>query len=135
MVSLHGLEDNVRFVKGASEDGLTRHELVKLWSISSVTIDDVGSAWFGSAAIEALALESPVITNTDETFMSSHYGENPFLQASSPEEVVVQLRRLWAKTEASNVLGKAGRSWVERFHGGENVYAHNIKIFERCVKG
>jgi hypothetical protein len=131
LVRLRGLESNVRFVKGASGDGLTRHELVKLWSISSVTVDDVGSAWFGSAAIEALAVESPVITHADEEFMFSHYGENPFLQASSKEEVCSQLQFVYYANLAAASLGKDGRSWVERHHAGGNVLEHNFKILEK----
>lgn len=134
LVRLRGLESNVRFVKGALGDGLTRHELVKLWSISSVTVDDVGSAWFGSAAIEALALESPVITHADQGFMSSHYGENPFLQASSTEEVCSQLQLVYDGNVAVASIGKDGRSWVERHHAGGNVLEHNFKILEKSAR-
>lgn len=134
LVRLRGLGKNVRFVKGVAEDGLTRHELIKLWSITSVTVDDVGSAWFGSAAIEALAMESPVITRSDEAFMSSHYGENPFLQASSPEEVCSQLIFVYNSHSKSASLGKDGRSWVERFHAGRNVLEHNFEILETSTR-
>lgn len=133
LVRLRGLEKNVRFVKGAAKDGLTRQELIKLWSITSVTVDDVGSAWFGSAALESLAMRIPVITRTDQAFMSSHYGENPFLEASSPEEVCAQLTFVYSSDTTSASIGKDGRSWVERFHAGSNVLEHNFEILKKSA--
>lgn len=130
LVRARGLEARVRFVSGLAEDGLTRHELVKLWSIAAVTVDDVGSPWFGSAALEALALNNPVITKVDEGFMSSHYGENPFLHANSAEEVCSHLQRLYHNEAAASRLGFIGRSWVERFHAGSSARDHNLRILK-----
>ena len=133
MVRLRGLEANVRFVKGLAEDGLTRHELIRLWSIAAVTVEDVGSAWFGSAAIEALAMENPVINCSDQAFMASHYGENPFLEACSAEEVCSQLQLVYARPPELESLRKNGRSWVERHHAGSGVRNHNLGILESAV--
>lgn len=80
----------------------------------------------GLNAIEGLASGLPVISNLeDEAYLLpfrrwSYFSECPIASAA-PENVAEVLRKLVTRPELRRELGKAGRVYAEKYHGGESA--------------
>jgi glycosyltransferase involved in cell wall biosynthesis len=112
-----GLASNVTWVTAPSQDGFTRHQMIDLYSSVDVVVDDFGRGWYGSVAVEALALGKPVVTYVDPFAMDLEYKSNPFLNSRTPSAVVEHLTNLLRDESYVRVVSGNGREWIERFHG------------------
>lgn len=111
-----GIQSNVRFVSGSDQEALSRAELLELYSAADVCLDDFGAGWFGSAALECLACETPLITWVSPEFLYRQYLWHPLLLARSREEISLQIARIYATLPEERAdLGRTGRDWVRRY--------------------
>lgn len=124
-----GIEENVVWVAGAEEQGLTRQEMIPLYSSASATMDDFGAGWFGSVFVEAMACESPVVTFVSEARMASA-GNPPILTAQTADEVANQLLKLHRDRELVGTLGRESREWVGSHHGEQAIRGAYLNLFE-----
>lgn len=126
-----GMEENTVWLRGTDEQGLTRSEMVPLYSTAAATLDDFGVGWYGSVVVEAAACESPVVTYvTDEVLAST--GNPPFLIAKTPEEVALHLKILHKDPEAARQIGRASREWVRDFHSDRAVGLAYQRVLNRA---
>jgi hypothetical protein len=118
-----GIEEHVIWLKGPSQEGFARHELIELYSLSHVVADDFGAGWFGSVALEACATECAVLTYVDEQAMRAMYPWHPFVNARTPEEIAEQLDLLAREPALRLQAGRRGRSWAIEFHASQQPHA------------
>jgi glycosyltransferase involved in cell wall biosynthesis len=110
-----GIDANVRYIKGDSETGLARHELIQLYSLSDVVLDDFGAGWYGSLVVEALSCSCPVITYVPDSVMDI-FPWHPIQNAQTQEEIAASLRFLYDHPSEKERLRAQSRCWVEEFH-------------------
>jgi glycosyltransferase involved in cell wall biosynthesis len=119
ITELH-LSDRVIWVRGQEHQGLSRMEMIPLYSSAAATFDDFGVGWFGSVVVEAMACQSPVITFVADEVMTKN--ENPpLLLARTPEEICSRLTQLFASPLQRQQIGMESREWVRRRHSGDAV--------------
>lgn len=127
-----GLDNNVLFVRGQSSAALSRSELIELYSLASVCLDDFGAGWFGSVVVEALSCECPVVTWVSPDFMEAHYDWHPILLAQFASDIgerLVELFRLDAKSRAK--LKSDSRKWIELNFTERNTVTRYAQIIDR----
>jgi len=115
-----GLTENVVWIKGEDPSGLTRREMIPLYSSAHATLDDFGVGWYGSVALEALSCESAVITYVKPEVLPNPK-DNPFLVAQTAEEVAEHLHKLFLEPDYGTRFGLARRSWVAKYHAESTV--------------
>lgn len=110
------IAERVLWLRPPRPDGFTRHELISVYGASDVVVDEFGVGWFGSVALEGLAMAKPVISYVDESMMSEMYPWHPFLSGRTAEDVAEMLTRLAGDPSARQARGTQGRAWMESFH-------------------
>jgi glycosyltransferase involved in cell wall biosynthesis len=123
------LDENIIWLKGANSEGLTRAEMIPLYSNASVTMDDFGAGWYGSVAVEAMACESPVLTYITDKLLRD-YDNPPMLIAQSPKKVAEHLSKLFYDRSNVKNIGKESRAWVQKNHTETSVQNSYISILE-----
>jgi hypothetical protein len=89
---------------------------------TDILIEQIICTGHGLNGLEGLASGLPVISNLeDDTYIMpvrrwSFFGECPLVSAS-PETLVDVLRKLVTRPELRHQIGKAGRAYVEKYHG------------------
>ena len=104
------------------------HEIRELIRSSDVVVDQLIVGWYAMFAIEAMALEKPVICNIrsdlEELYrVAGLYDENekiPLVHAT-PLTIKQTLKRLYENRNTLQELGKAGRPYVMKHHSIESV--------------
>jgi glycosyltransferase involved in cell wall biosynthesis len=120
LISDLGIEKNVLFMKGDSETGLTRHELIQLYSLADVVLDDFGAGWYGSVVVEALSCACPVITYVQNGVMSK-FPWHPIQVAKSKNEILKSLQFLYRNVDMRQRIAADSRRWVEEYHSEKSV--------------
>jgi glycosyltransferase involved in cell wall biosynthesis len=110
------ISEHVLWLRPPRRDGFTRSELISLYGASDVVVDEFGIGWFGSVALEALAMAKPLVAYVDEGIMSQMYPWHPFQSGQTPEDVAAILVRLAGDSSARQAIGDRGRVWMETFH-------------------
>ncbi len=111
-----GIEKNVVWIKGKSDQGFTKKELVDLYSISHLVIDEFGIGWFGSIVLEGLACEKPTMCYVNEDDMKKMYPWHPIISTNTVEGIVKELESLYTDPQRREELGKKGRQWAIEYH-------------------
>jgi glycosyltransferase involved in cell wall biosynthesis len=86
----------------------------------------MGGTGYGKAGIETLAMGIPVITNMSKDY-ADWLPENPFVVANNADELYTVLMQLIEDKSSREENGRAGKAWVEKYHGYANV---NRKLYE-----
>jgi glycosyltransferase involved in cell wall biosynthesis len=110
------IESNTRFIRGESGHGLVRDEMIDLYSLSSVVLNDFGAGWYGSVAVEAMSCGSPVISYVDEAVMARTFEWHPFLSTDTAQGVSDFLVDLHSDPHKRERLGVRSREWIEKEH-------------------
>ncbi len=91
-----------------------------------ILVDQIISTGHGMNGLEGMAIGLPVISNLeDDTYLLpmrrwSFFGECPIVSAS-PETIVEVLRKLVTRPILRHQLGRAGRQYVEKYHGYDSA--------------
>lgn len=124
------LEKNVLWIKGPTNEGFNKEEMVALYSCADLVVDEIGVGWFGSVVVEAAACSRPVMCYLDEEAMKQLYPWHPVISANTPETIADEFAKLYFNEEYSKQKSSEGRRWAEEFHSQENAarrYAEQIK--------
>lgn len=115
-------------------ENLNRTKVLKIKSQCDICIDQVGGTMggtgYGKAGIETLAMGIPTITNMTKEY-EEWLPENPFVVANNADELYNQLTFLITDAQSRVEFGLRGISWVEKYHGYENV---NLRLHELYKK-
>lgn len=116
-----GMNDSVVWIRGRSDEGFTKTEMIDLYSISDLVVDEFGIGWFGSIVLEGLACEKPVICHVDEDSMRKMYPWHPIISVNTVEDIASEIEILYYSQERRDKLGKQGRAWVMENHSLEKI--------------
>lgn len=129
-----------------SEEGLTDQvtwsdemPLAKIWeefAHSDIVFEQLSNSIFGMACLDAMAAGRPVIGNARADVLESA-GEHapPMCQASTPEEVCLQLKRLVFDPAERERMGVAGREYVERYCAPVGAARECVNRLEEALQG
>jgi glycosyltransferase involved in cell wall biosynthesis len=132
LIQSEGLNGNILFIKGTKHDALTRHELIDLFSISDVVLDDFGAGWYGSIVVEAMSCSCPVITYVNKEIMHNTPW-HPLQVAKTKKEISDLLKFLYKNPEKKQEIACKSRLWIEEFHSETSV-SKNVSISLRQLK-
>jgi hypothetical protein len=129
-----GMERNVIYLRGENESGLSRHELIDLYSVSNAVFDDFGAGWYGGIAVEALACMAPLVTYVPDELMQKNFPWHPFQIAQSPIEIADALYRLYSDNTYAQCVRERSREWAIKFHSNASVLRTLENGFEALVR-
>lgn len=129
-----GIDKNIIWIKGRTNEGFTKPEMVDLYSISNAVVDEFGVGWFGSIVLEGLACSKPVICNIDDKVMKQLYDWHPIISVNTPETVCDIIYKLYTDPGYCKSLGEKGREWILTYHSPENVAKKYITELQQLVK-
>jgi hypothetical protein len=113
---------------------LPRHEVLRIKSECTISIDQVGGQFggtgYGKAGIESLAMGIPTITNMTDEYASWLPG-NPFTIANDARQLEDALVEMIESPELCKSRGEIGKAWVESQHSYDQVHAHLISLFKK----
>ncbi|HSF55146.1 MAG TPA: glycosyltransferase [Algoriphagus sp.] len=118
------MSDNVRFIRGTSAEGLTRYELIRMYSRAAVVMDDFGAGWYGSVVVEALSCSCPVISYVPQDIMSLFSDWHPILIAKKKRQIADMIRKIHDYPEFAAQLKEKSRQWIAATHSSQSVRSH-----------
>ncbi len=132
LIEALGAESNVTWLPH-----MPRHELVDWYSWADVVFDQFLIGGMGTAALEAIACEVPLITYLykDGYYFNRVYGEvPPVLNCHTEEDIYHALCWCYDNRVAARQLGEQTRHWVWRHHHWENLIGKYIDLYQqiRC---
>ena len=108
--------------------------LIELYRAADVVLDQFTFGTFGGIAPEAMACERPVVMAFDAALHEWCFPEPPpIVDARDPRTVAESLRRLADDADERARLGRAGRAWVERYHGWRLVAGRQRAVYEEVL--
>jgi glycosyltransferase involved in cell wall biosynthesis len=98
-------------------EGVTRDVALERLAAADLLVDQLRLGWYGTVAVEAMALGRPVLSYIREDELD----DNPFgaelpIVRTTPATLADDLRALSAARERLRELGVAGRAFVEEHH-------------------
>ena len=112
-----GIADHVRFLHPPRPEGFNRSELVDLYSVADVAVDQFSSGWFGLVSLEAMSCATPVVSRLDLPVVEQLYGTDwEWLPADGAVEAADHFSTLAANPRAGVDKGLRARAWIERHH-------------------
>jgi glycosyltransferase involved in cell wall biosynthesis len=117
--------------------GRTQAELRSLYQSADVVVDQLLLGWYGGLAVEAMALERPVIAyirEDDLSFVPAEMrAEIPVVRAE-PRTIHAVLRQLLTKRPGELAeLGRRGRDYVRRWHDPAQIASELVPEYEAAV--
>ncbi len=111
----------------------TPHEKIPdLIRRADVVVDQLLIGWYGATAVEAMALQKPVLCYLREEdlkrFVPFH-DEIPIVRTTK-ETLADDLARLWRNAEERRALGLAGRRFVETRHDPLTIARQTIAAYQ-----
>lgn len=130
----HKMNNNVIFISGEKAEGLSRNEMIDLYSLSDVVMDDFGAGWYGSIVVEAMSCGIPVVTYAPKDLMESLFPWNPIRNAKTPEEIGEALFLLYSDDKLRVRTKEESRQWVTEFHSNDAVRTNLELELRRLAK-
>lgn len=121
MIDRLGITDHVAWLQPSHAYGFDRAELLPLYSVADVVVDEFGTGWFGSIVIEGLSMSKPVMCYLDEAVMAVLYPWHPILTPRTLDEIAECLTNLYRDPAERLRRGELGRRWAEEFHSIEGA--------------
>lgn len=115
-------------------EGITHAELFDEYKTCDIFIDQISVGWYGTAALEAMAVGRPTCAYIDERYF--HYidyaDEIPVINVTQ-ENITVKLRELIENNDKLPEIGTKSREFVEKYHDVNNVTKKLIDIYQNQV--
>lgn len=127
-----GLKFDFRLV-----EGLTQLEARKLYEQADIVVDQLLAGWYGGFAVEAMALEKPVICylrRSDFAFLPAEMaGDLPLIEAD-PHSITSVLRD-WLQRSPSQrrERGQRGRLFVEKWHNPQRIAERLLADYQHVL--
>ncbi|MFU8844231.1 MAG: glycosyltransferase [Bacteroidales bacterium] len=117
-------------------EGVTHIELFKEYQKCDIFIDQISIGWYGTAALEAMAVGRPTCAFIDERyFQYIDYAEEIPVVNITKENVSNKLIKLIESCEELPALGRRSRQFVEKYHDVEYVSRKLMNIYQEKVWG
>ena len=120
-----GFSINFRCIENVSHDQLLEH-----YAWCDLFIDQIMGGWYGTAAIEAMAVGRPVVCSIRESYFAHiDYGlEIPILHAD-PDSIFLVLKKIVSDAHELQELGLKSRKFVEKFHDSNYLTQKLIQMY------
>lgn len=117
--------------------GRTQAELKSLYESADLVVDQLVLGWYGGLAVEAMALERPVVAYIREDDLSfvpaDMRAEIPVVQAE-PRTIYEVLKQLLTERRGELAqLGRRGRDYVRRWHDPAHIARELVPQYEAAV--
>src|SRR3990172_2750153 len=128
------LRDRGLKVRLINPDRTSREELFDLINRSDVVVDQLLLGWYGGFAVEAMALEKPVICFIKEEYKKLvPFGEDiPIIEANK-DNVGEVVEKLMGNRNKLKGLGKRGYEFVKKFHDAEVIAQQYEDIYNKVL--
>ena len=123
--------------------GVSREAVRSALERSTIVVDQLNAGWYGTFAVEAMALGKPVVAAMDllahPCLPQEFCRDVPVIHASR-DTLADQLRSLLDSRDECQRVGSAGRAFVERWHDPRKVARTVVDAYyidrstERMVK-
>ncbi len=127
-----GLEFDFRLV-----EGLSQSEARKLYEQADLVIDQLLAGWYGGFAVEAMALEKPVICylrHSDFAYLPADMAKELPLIEANPHSITSVLREWLCKPrDQRREKGKQGRIFVEKWHDPKQIAQRLLADYQRLL--
>ncbi len=129
-----GIADHVRFIQPPRPEGFSRHELVDLYSIADVVVDQFGSGAFGLVSLEGMSCANPVVGRVDLPAARQMYdGDIVWLAADDAAAAADHFTALALDPDRAAALGGEARAWIERHHTPEVAAGRYVAGLTRAI--
>jgi glycosyltransferase involved in cell wall biosynthesis len=120
-------------------EGLTQAEASKLYARADVVVDQLLAGWYGGLAIEAMALERPVVAYLRaedlERFVPPEMrAEIPVIEAAPGTVYDVLKDLLTRRRDELSEIGRRGREYVRRWHDPLRIAKELVADYEAAVE-
>lgn len=114
-------------------ENLNHSQLMSEYKQCHVFIDQILAGWYGTAAIEAMALSKPVVAFLRENYLDSvEYGLTiPIINANPDNFKEVFLREVILKKQDLKDIGINSRLFVEKVHCSKKVTQKLIELYNQ----
>lgn len=120
-------------------EGLPRAEARKVYERADLMIEQLLLGWYSNVAIELMALGKPVVTyirDEDLRFVPAEMrAQLPVINATPDSLYSVMRTWLTERRDQLPEVGRASRSYVERWHDPVKIAAVTKADYERAVRG
>jgi len=116
---------------------IPRNELIKLYSAVDVVFDQFFAGCLGTAALEAMCCEAPLITYlyADGIYFKKVFGEiPPVLNCKTVEQIFNALHWCYFNQAQAKEIGKKAREWVWKHYHWENTICRYIGLYEDILR-
>ena len=114
---------------------LMRAELWKQYLHSDAVLDQFLISGISGVTYEALTLGCRIITRDDGICNKAFFSESPpFLSAETPEEIAGRIRELIADPDDTAGIGRAGQTWIAKYHSADAFIRLQEPQFKRIVE-
>lgn len=119
-------------------ENVTHSELKKQYELCDLFIDQIMSGWYGTAAIEAMAIGRPVICSIRKSYFEFiDFGENIPIIHADPDIIYDVLKSALDSIEEWPEWGLKSRKFVEQIHDERKVAMKLIELYKNiglCVE-
>lgn len=127
-----GLKFDFRLV-----EGLTQLEARELYEQADIVIDQLLAGWYGGFAVEAMALEKPVICylrRRDFAFLPSEMADELPLIEANPHSITSVLRDWLQRSSIQRrERGRKGRLFVEKWHNPQHIARRLLEDYRQVL--
>jgi glycosyltransferase involved in cell wall biosynthesis len=105
-------------------EGLPYEKVKEIYNEADIAVDQLLVGWYGSFAVEMMALEKPVvcyIREEDLKFIPSEMKEDLPVVHSTKDDLFEKLIMLIENSKLRKELGEKGRNFVEKWHNSINI--------------
>lgn len=110
---------------------LSHNELLEEYQNCDIFIDQISIGWFGTAALEAMALGRPTCAFIDPLYFSYISKEyKPPIVNINADNITNKLRKLVYNFDLRKKISISGRKFIEDFHDSKIITHKLIKIYK-----
>jgi glycosyltransferase involved in cell wall biosynthesis len=114
-------------------EGVPHAEALDVVRAADVYLDQFVVGAHGAAALEAMALGTPVVGYVKAAVAAAYPDDLPLVN-SRPEELAEVLRRLLLDGERRAALGRLSRAYVERHHDAGRLARELIDVYDEVIR-
>lgn len=115
-------------------ENVTHDEIIREFKNCDIYIDQISVGWYGTAALEAMAVGRPTCAFIDDIYYNYiDYAEEIPVVNITKENVTNQLRNLIENLEVLPALGVRSRQFVEKYHDVKNIFPNLKNIYNEKV--
>jgi glycosyltransferase involved in cell wall biosynthesis len=117
-------------------ENVTHEELFKEYELCDIFIDQISVGWYGTAALEAMAVGRPTCAFIDERYYQYiDYAKDIPVVNVTRDNITEQLRFLIVNQNELSNLGRKSRQFVEKYHDVKHVAQKLKTIYQEKVWG